>query len=298
MTNEMRGVAAIVAACTIWGLSGLYFDGISHVGPLEVLSHRVIWSLAFFILLFTLQKRLPEFRAAFSQPRRLGRIGLAAIAVSANWFGYIWAIQNGHATEASMGYYIFPLVAVAMGYFAFGERFSPLQRTAIALALGAVLVLTLQLGTPPWIALILAASFGTYGLIKKALPLGPVLSVGVETALLLPLALGFLIWQGTAGRLVAVTPGDVAYLMLSAGFTGVPLVLFSYASRRLAYATLGLVQYMNPTLQFVIAMIYFGEPFGPAQALAFPLIWAGVALYCVDLWRRDRAARRLPPAQL
>ena len=287
--ENLRGVAAIVSACTIWGLSGLYFGRIRQVPAVEVLAHRVVWSLLFFLILFAIQGRLRPLLALVGRGGAPRRIALASLAISSNWLGYVWAVQNGHATEASLGYYIFPLVAVVLGYIAFGERFSRLQMLAIALALSAVAVLTVWLGQPPWISLFLAGTFGIYGLIKKGMAAGPVLSVGAETLLLAPLALGWLLWLHlNGGGAFRDSAGAVGYLMLSAGFTGVPLVLFSYASRRLRYATLGLVQYLNPTLQFTVAMLYFAEPFGRAHAVAFPLIWAGVALYCLDLWRQER----------
>jgi len=286
----IRGIAAIVTACTIWGLSGFYFGQIREVPAIEVLAHRVVWSLLFFLILFAYQNRLRALLSLVGTRGEPGRVALAAVAISANWLGYVWAVQNGHATEASLGYYIFPLVAVALGYLAFGERFSRAQKLAITLALSAVAVLTVWLGQPPWISLLLAGTFGIYGLIKKGMSAGPVLSVGGETLLLAPVAVAWLGWlhlQG--GGAFGQGAGTVAYLALSAAFTGVPLVLFSYASRRLRYATLGLVQYLNPTLQFTVAMLYFAEPFGPAHAVAFPLIWAGVAVYCWDLWRQERS---------
>lgn len=288
----LRGIAAIVSACTIWGLSGLYFGRIDNVPALEILAHRVVWSVVFFLILFAAQGRLGELARLLGPTGPRGRIALATLMISVNWFGYVWAVKNGHATEASLGYYIFPLIAVALGYLAFGERFSRLQMVAIALAVSAVTVLTVWLGQPPWISLLLAGTFGLYGMIKKGMSAGPVISVGAETILLAPLAVVYLAWLHLAGT-GAIRQGaaEVGYLALSAIFTGMPLVLFSYASRRLRYATLGLVQYMNPTLQFTVAMLYFAEPFGPAHAVAFPLIWAGVALYCYDLWRQDRALR-------
>lgn len=286
----IRGVAAIVSACTIWGLSGLYFGRIDTVPAIEILAHRVIWSVLFFLALFAIQGRLTELRRLLGSGGPRVRIALATTMISINWLGYVWAVKNGHATEASLGYYIFPLVAVALGYMAFGERFNRVQMLAIALALCAVTVLTVWLGQPPWISLLLAGTFGLYGMIKKGLSAGPVISVGAETVLLAPLAVGYLLWLHASGiGAFRQGAGLVGYLMLSAMFTGVPLVLFSYASRRLRYATLGLVQYMNPTLQFAVAMLYFAEPFGPAHAVAFPLIWAGVALYCWDLWRQERS---------
>jgi len=293
MTESLKGVAAILLACTLWGLSGIYFDKIAHVPPLEVLAHRMIWSSVFFLALFALQGRLREFGRTLRRPRNLAVLTGTAILISINWFGYIWAIQNSHATEASLGYYIFPLVAVALGFVVLRERFNMLQLLAVACAVLAVLVMTMGLGTVPWVALMLAATFGTYGLIKKMLEMGPVMSVAIEILILLPLAL---IWLGsvhmTGQGAFGTDLATALWLMASVLFTGVPLVLFSYASRRLTYATLGVLQYLNPTLQFAVAMVYFGEAFTPVHAIAFPLIWVGVGLYCLNIWRQDRRSRR------
>lgn len=294
MSDGLKGILALVATSSLWGFSGIYFHAIGHIPVLEVLAHRVVWSVVFFLGVFAVQGRLREFGRTLATPRLLLALAATACVVSVNWGLYIWAVQEGHATEASLGYYIFPLVAVALGFAVFGERFSWVQSAAIALAALAILVLTVSLGTPPWIALILGTTFGIYGLIKKALAVGPVMSVAVEVTVLSPVAL---IWLGsvhlTGGGAFGSDPLATWALPLSVFFTGVPLVLFSYASRRLAYATLGLVQYLNPSLQFLVATLYLAEPFTRADAIAFPLIWAGVALYCVDIWRRDRSARRI-----
>ena len=293
MSDALKGILALVCASTIWGMSGIYFDQVAQVPALEVLAHRVVWSLVFFLLFFAIQGRLGELRAVLTTPRLAGMLSLTTLMVSVNWFGFIWSIQNGHATEASLGYYIFPLVAVLLGYIMFRERFSLPQIIAILLAAVAVLSLTLGLGQVPWIALLLSATFGIYGSLKKVVPVGPVMSVACEVAILSPLALALLVWLALEGRgSFGSGAGLEGWLMLSAAFTGLPLVLFSYGSKRLNYATLGLIQYLNPTYQFIVAMVYFAEPFTRAHAVAFPLIWFGVALYCLDLWRQDRSARR------
>jgi chloramphenicol-sensitive protein RarD len=296
-----RGVCAMVGACAIWGLSPLYFKAIAHVPPLEVLSHRVLWSVAFFGLVLGLRGRGAEVLGVFRDRRTLGLLVIAAAVVTANWLGFIHAIQAGRALEASLGYYIFPLVAVGLGFALLGERFSPGQAVAIALASGAVVVLTVGLGAAPWIALMLAATFGTYGLVKRRVAQGPVVSVFVETLLLAPLAAGWLALlhaglagdpSGRPGAVFLADPATSAILVLSGPLTGGPLILFSYAARRLAYATVGLLQYLNPTLQFAIAVAVFGEAFTRWHAVAFPLIWAALALYSLETWRRERRARR------
>lgn len=288
MSNGLKGALAALAASTIWGVSGIYFDVLRDVPPFEVLAHRVIWSLVFFLGLFAVTGRLGEFAGVLRRPRLVALLGLTSLLVAANWLGYIWAIQNGRATEASLGYYMFPLMSVALGYVLFRERFSRAQAIAIGLAALAVVVLTIGLSAAPWLGVFLAITFSLYGSMKKALPVGPVMSVAVEVAVLAPVVGVWLLVAGSAfgaGFLITL------WLMLSVVFTGLPLVLFSYASKRLAYSSLGLLGYLNPTLQFTVAMVYFMEPFTGAHAIAFPLIWCGVALYCIDIWRQDRSAR-------
>lgn len=288
----------MACACTIWGLSPLYYKLLVQVPPLEVLGHRTLWSALFFGLVLMGQGRL-GLVPQLLRGRRLLVVAFAAVMISANWFLFIWSVQIGHTVEASLGYYIFPLVAVLIGMAVFGERLSRGQGIAVALAGIAVAVLTLGLGVAPWIALALATTFGIYGLIKKQLAAGPVVSVTAEVLVLAPLAAGWLLgihsgaWQ-EFGRAGAVFGQDVQTSVLLA-FSGVltagPLILFSYASKRVTMATLGLVQYLNPTLQFFCATLVFAEAFTRWHAAAFALIWAALALYSYESLRQDRAAR-------
>ncbi len=193
MSEAVKGDLAIAAACTIWGLSGLFFKALAHVPPAEVLAHRVLWTVGFVGLALAAQGRLGEVAAVGRRGRNWVVLGTTGLLIAANWFGFLLAIQSSRGLEASLGYYVFPLVAVALGYLVLGERFSPLQAAAVALAVAAVLTLTLGLGAPPWIAALLATTFGGYGLLKNRLGLGPVVSVFFETALLGAPAL---IWLG------------------------------------------------------------------------------------------------------
>ena len=288
MSDGAKGVAAIVLACTVWGLSPLYYAMLKHVPAAEVLAYRSLWSLVFFACILAVQGRLRLVAQAVSQGQ-VGRIAAAAVMISLNWFGFIFAIQTGHGMEASLGYYIFPLVAVLLGWLFFGETLGRAQWLAIALAALAVAGLTWGLGVPPWIALGLAGTFGAYGMIKKGLDLGPVVSVTAEVLLLAPLALGWVILAGTQASGSWQTH---ALLALSGPLTATPLVLFSFAARRLKLSTVGVVQYLNPTLQFGCAVLAFGEPFTRWHALAFPLIWLALAIYSIATIRQDRAARR------
>lgn len=296
MTEPARGVTAMVAACVIWGLSALYFKALAAVPLTDVLAHRTIWSALVFGAFLVLRGRGHEIRAALVDRAALRIVAAAAVLIAANWLGFIYAVQSGQALEASLGYYIFPLVAVALGVLILGERLSALQGAAVGLAALAVLLLAAGLGATPWIALLVATTFGLYGLIKKRLALGPVLSVSLEMLLLAPLALAWLAAQhGMAWRPGGVLGPDTTTALLLVGLgplSATPLILFSYAAKRVSYATLGLVQYLNPTLQFAVAVLVFGEPFGPWHALAFTLIWTALALYSSELWRRERLARR------
>lgn len=302
MGEAGKGILAMVAACCIWGLSALYYKMLSHVPPLEVLSHRTLWSMVFFAAVLAVQGRLGQVVDLFARPRVLAIMLLAAVLISTNWFFFIFSVQTGHAVQASLGYYIFPLVAVMLGFVLLGETLGPAKWAAVGLASAAVAVLTLGYGVLPWISLILAFSFGFYGLLKKGSPAGPVVSVTTEVLLLTPLALIWLWgvhmqgWMGLVGRNLATfgdSLGDSVLLMVAGPLTGTPLVLFSYASKRVRLGTVGLVQYLNPSLQFLVATLVFRETFTLWHAIAFPMIWLALALYSWSSLRQDRAARRV-----
>ena len=292
LTPGAKGILALIAACTVWGLSPLYYHLLAHVPPLEVLCYRTIWSLIFFAGLLVAQGRLGQVRAALADRRTLAVIVAAAVMISLNWFGFIYSISIGNALEASLGYYMFPLVAVVLGWLVFHESLSRAQIAAVLLAAAAVAVLTAGLGVAPWMALFLAGTFGAYGVLKKGLDLGGVVSVTAEVAVLAPFALVWLILRGTEIGAHAVDWSDMALLSLSGLLTGLPLILFSFATRRVRLSTVGLVQYLNPTLQFACAVLFFGNLLTPWHAIAFPMIWAALALYSLSSVRADRAARR------
>ncbi len=289
MTQTTKGLIAMAAASIWWGLSGLYYKPLSHIPAVEVLAHRTLWSLVFFLALFTLQGRLGAFWAALTNRALLPRLALSSLMISVNWFGFIFAVGAGFATQAALGYYIFPLFAALLGLLVFCEALSPLKICAIALATFAVCLLTYRLGSVPWIAIMLASTFSLYGVLKKSLDIGPVLSVGVEVALLCPLALAFLIWRhGTGQGAFGSDLSDALMLAGSGILTALPLVFFSYATKRLTYASIGVIQYLNPTLQFLVATLVFREAFSLWQAAAFGLIWTGLALYSYDALSRDK----------
>jgi chloramphenicol-sensitive protein RarD len=294
MTENSKGVAAMLGACLIWGLSPLYYKLLAHVPPLEVLAHRTLWSCLFFAAVLLGQRRLGLLRLALSRRRDAVVVGIAALMISTNWFFFISAIQTGRAVQASLGYYTFPLASVLFGALFFRERLGRAQGWAVALACVAVIVLTAGLGVAPWIALVLATSFGLYGVVKKYLRVGPVVSVTAEVLLLSPVALVVLgrVHGAGAGHFAA-SAADSALLAVSGPLTATPLILFSYAARRLRLATVGLLQYLNPTLQFLVATLVFRELVSLWHAIAFALIWTALAIYSAATWRQDRAARKL-----
>lgn len=290
MRRETAGILMMVASCTIWGVSPLYYNLLTHLPPLDVLAHRVIWSLVFFAMVLAAQKRLGEV-AALLGVRRIGWVVLAAVMISVNWFVFIWSIGQARVTEASLGYFIFPLVSVLFGAVLYGERLARLQWAAVALAGAAVLVLTLGLGVAPWISLALAVTFGLYGVLKKRIEAGPVVSVTGEIVVFLPVAL-WVLSDSPVGLGAPIPARDLFLLMLSGPLTAMPLVLFSAATKRVRLATIGLLQYINPTLQFLCAVVILGEPLGLWYGVSFPVIWLALALYSISALAAERKRSR------
>lgn len=277
-----RGIAALILACSIWGLAPLYYKAMRFVPPLEMLTHRTIWSMVVLGVYLAAQGRLGEI-ARLIRSRELPVVLLGALMISVNWYLFIRAIQNGYAVEASLGYYIFPIVAVVLGMLVFGERLNRPQVLAVALAALAVMVLTYGLGVAPWIALVLAVTFGIYGVVKKRLSASPVASVGAEVALMLPFALIWFVHVQSTGQGHFAAGWGISLSMAFSGLvTAVPLMLLSYGSRRVSMATYGLTQYLNPTLQFLCATLAFQEPFTRWHMVAFGLIWVAVGLFALS----------------
>lgn len=302
--SAATAVAAVALAAAIWGLSSIYYKALSHVPPVELLAHRSLWSLVFIGLFALATGRGPRVAEALRERRSLRLLALSATAISTNWLMFIWSVQTGRALEASLGYYIFPLLAAGMGALWHGERFDRAQGAALGLAGAAVLTLTFGLGAAPWVSLGLALTFGIYGLAKKGLATGPISSVVAEVVLLAPLAAGWLAgahllgWTDFTGLPGGLFGQDVAtslMLMFSGILTGGPLILFSLGAQRLRYSTVGLITYLNPTLQLAVATLVFAEPVSLWHALALPMIWLGLAIYSWDGLRRERRGRRPIP---
>ncbi|MCQ0093364.1 EamA family transporter RarD [Roseovarius sp. M141] len=293
MTDAAKGVLAMVGACTIWGLSGLYYKQLDNVPPIEILCHRTLWGFLFFICVLRFQGRLRLLPAALATPRSFAIVAFASFVISLNWFVFITSIHLDQATEASLGYYIFPLAAVLFGAIFYREKLSRAQLVSVALAALAVVVLSVGLQVTPWVALVLAVSFATYGAVKKSLPTGPVVSVTAEVSLLAPIAIGLLAMIHSRGDGHFGEDLVTSLMLAFAGIlTAVPLILFSYATRRVSLATIGLVQYLNPTLQFIVATLIFREAFSMWHAIAFGMIWTALAIYTASSLRRGRAVRK------
>jgi len=280
MTEPRKGAVAMVLASIIWGLSAIYYKQLSGIPPLEVLCHRTLWSVIVFIFILRLQDRLQDLKLVFLNKKLILGLFWAAAMISINWFFFIWSVHNDRATEASFGYYIFPLVAVLFGLIFFKEQLSLMKWCSVFLAIFAVTTLAISQNILPFVALVLSVTFGIYGALKKQINLGPVLSVTTEVILLLPLAITFLLyWHssgfGSFGKDIETT----SLLIFSGPMTAVPLMLFSYAARRVQMTSIGIIQYLNPSLQFLVAVFIFAEPFGVSQGIAFGLIWLALFIY-------------------
>lgn len=284
------GIVYATLAFMTWGLFPLYLRQVASVHPLEVVLHRSIWSLLFMLLLLALLRRLRGLGTVFRQPRQLLPLLLSALLLSCNWLVYVFAVQRGHVVEASLGYFINPIVNVLLGVLVLHERLNRVQWAAVALAAAGVLWLSVLAGQPPWIALVLALSFGLYGLMRKTSALGALEGLTLETLLLAPLMLPALAGWTFSGH-GAMARGDMglnAWLLLGGPLTALALVWFAAGARRLPLATVGLLQYLSPTIQLALGVWVFGEPFSRARLAGFALIWAALAVYSLDGWRRSR----------
>jgi chloramphenicol-sensitive protein RarD len=285
------GLAYALAAYLAWGVSPVYFKALARVPPLEILAHRVIWSILLLAGLLAASRRLGPLRRVLADRRQVALLAGTATLLSVNWFIYIWAVNAGRLLEASLGYFVNPLVNVLLGVLFLGERLSVPQRWAVALASAGVGVLLLRLGTFPWVSLSLVLSFGLYGLLRKRAAIGALEGLLVETAWLAPAALVFLLHLGASGNgAFGSGPSTTALLVAAGAVTGIPLLWFNHGVARLRLSTIGLVQYLAPTTQFLLAVLAYREPFGSAHAAAFGFIWASLAVYSADALARARRA--------
>ncbi len=288
--NARHGLWFGVAAYGLWGILPIYFKALADVGAIEIVAHRVLWSVPFLGLLLFAMGAGAELRRVIRQPRTLAILAVTAALIAANWLLYVYAVTSGRILAGSLGYYLNPLVNVLLGRAVLKERLSWLQWLAVAVAAAGISGLALQAIGQLWISLALAASFATYGLLRKIAPVEAVAGLAVETTILLPLALlwlGFVIMSG--GPAFGPSDQDMVLLLLAGIATTVPLILFTAAARRLRYSTLGMLQFIAPTLQFLCAVFLYGERFTAAHAIAFGSIWLALALYVAAIVRTPKA---------
>ncbi|HEY5581843.1 MAG TPA: EamA family transporter RarD [Rhodoferax sp.] len=278
------GVLYAALAYTAWGMLPVFFKQLIQVNAFEIVMHRMVWSLVFLMCVLAVLKRWAWLRDVARQPRVLLAFAVSALLLSVNWSVYVWAVQNAHVLDASLGYFILPLVNVAMGFAFLNERPRPGQWLAVAVAAAGVLWLTVQAGRLPWVALVLALTFGIYGLLRKLAKLGALEGLTLETLLLSPIAAGLLGWWAWNGQgaLVQGDPVTLGWLLLAGPLTAIPLLLFAAGARRIPMATLGILQYISPSLQMLLGVWLYGEAFEPARAIGFYLIWMALVLYSAD----------------
>lgn len=303
-SENTLGIFFGIGAYGLWGLLPLYFVILLPATAVEIVANRVLWSLIFCAVLLTVMKSWRTVRAAVVNPRVLGTLTVAAMLIAINWLAYTYGVTNGHAIEAALGYFINPLVSVLLGVIVLREKLRPLQWIAIGIGLAAVIVLAIGYGNVPWIALTLAFSFGFYGFAKKRV--GPevdaVSSLSIETAVLTPIAAGVMIWLGVSGTATLLTEGQGHFWIMAASgiITAVPLIFFGAAARRLPLTTIGLLQYLAPILQFLLALFVFGEEMPAERWIGFSLVWVALILLTIDMLRtvrKNARPRRTAPEQ-
>jgi chloramphenicol-sensitive protein RarD len=294
-----RGVVYALTAYLMWGVFPLYFKQVQDVAPLEVLANRMLWSLVFVAALLTILRGTRWPRELLRDRPPIGLFVLSALAISINWLIYIWSVNAGRIVDASLGYFINPLLNVLIGAVFLHERLRPAHWVAVLLATAGVAWLTWSAGELPWIGLALAISFSAYGLLRKRAPLGAIEGLAVETALLAPAAIAYLVWLALhyQSDLVAAVsggrPATVVWLLLAGPITAVPLLFFAAGARRIPFATLGILQYVGPSLQLLIGVQLYGEPFETYKLIAYGAIWVALAIFSIDgllQWRRPASA--------
>ena len=290
--HSRAGLALGLAAYGLWGVLPIYFKLIEVVPAVEIVAHRILWSLPFLAILITFFRGWAKVRAALGRPQTVGVLVVTALLIGGNWLLYVYAVTSGHILAASFGYYLNPLANVLLGRFVLKEQLSRLQWAAVAIAAAGISVLAAGALAQLWISLTLCVTFALYGLLRKVVAADAVTGLGIETGILFPLAAGWLGWSlATSHPIGGPTPSVTGLLLLAGIVSTTPLLLFTAAARRLQYSTLGMLQFLAPTLQFLIG-IWYGEPFTTAHAIAFPAIWIALGLYVTAIVR----APRLPQA--
>lgn len=285
--DSLAGFGFALSAYVLWGFLPLYMKALAHIPPTEVIAHRVLWSLPIAAIVLLAQGRTADLKRALRTPSMLGMAAVTATLVSVNWGVYVWAIGAGHALDAALGYYINPLFSIFVGAVLLKERLSKLQKYAVLLAALAVIVLTVGAGHLPLVALALTLTWGFYAYFKKQLPIGPNQGFMLEVLLLAPFALGYVIYAQTSGgsHFLQGNTLDTAMLFGCGIVTAVPLMLYANGAKLLRLSTIGIMQYVAPTMIFLTAVFVFGEPFGIPRMVAFPMIWMALVLYSIAMFR-------------
>jgi len=291
-TDTAAGLVYALMAYGLWGFLPLYMKLLSHISPAEIVAHRVIWSIPIAAVVLMVTRRTRDLATALRSPRTLALAGLTAGLVAVNWSVYVWAITSGRALDASLGYYINPIFSVLLGAVILREKLDGLQKLSVAIAAVAVAILTVASGTVPIAALALTVSWGFYALLKRSLAIGPNQGFMLEVLILSPLALGYVVWLGVQGTGQFVGNVSDTLLLLGCGaVTAVPLIFYANGAKGLRLTTIAMLQYIAPTMIFLIAVFVFGEPFGTARMIAFPLIWLSLAVFSFSLLKSRREKR-------
>ena len=287
--RQREGVIAGLTAYTLWGFLPIYLKFVSAVPAFEVLAHRIVWAVPFGVPIIALRRQWPDVKRALAHRRTFALLGVSAACIAVNWLIYILAVQRDEIFQASLGYYINPLMYVLIGVAVFRERLRPMQIAALVLATTGVAVLTVSGGQFPYIALAVATSFTIYGVVRSRVAVGGMPGLFIETLVLVPAAVGYLLWLATSGEgaFGFDGPGMTGLLMLAGPFTVLPLLAFALAARRVQLSTLGMMQFISPTLQFFVGLAY-GEALTPAHVVCFVLIWLAVITFSGDAWRNRR----------
>ena len=294
--NTQIGVFCAVAAYTMWGVAPIYFKQLQTIAAMEVLMHRVVWSVVVLVVLIGALKQWPKVVQAMRSKRVMQTLLVAGLLLGGNWLLFIWAINNNHILDASLGYYINPLFNVFLGRLFLGERLRPMQQFAVALALVGVAILVFSYGHLPWIALVLAFTFGVYGLLRKRVAVDTLPGLFIETLMLFPLAVMYWIFMASEQANLMQNSASLNTLLIAAGIvTTAPLLCFTAAARRIMYSTLGFFQYIGPSLMFVLAIFLYDEPMDPARLTTFGFVWLALLIFSVDslkVYHSQRKARR------
>ncbi len=297
---DKKGLLFAFGAYLTWGLFPIYWKWLQQVDARELLSHRILWSFAFLFLVVLVTKSWRDFRATIQNRKIIAVYFAAAILIGVNWLTYVWAVNAGFIVETSLGYFINPLLSVSLGVIFLRERLRPLQWLPVGLAALGVAYLTFAYGRLPWIALVLAFSFGIYGLVKKVAPLGSVYGLTLETGILFLPALLYLVAQEAAGKAAFLRADPVTNLLLAGAgvVTTIPLLMFASAAHRIPLSMIGLMQYLAPTLQFLLGVLVYKEPFSATQAIGFGIVWVALVIFWLESWAAQRAIRPEPIPEL